>query len=190
YKDRRNEDGVYEFMEPSHGTPHARDYKRADDELERQKTILQTARSTVQSAIDGAYSEDLANSRMKSSYEALGKTDAPYSHGENGIDGVYKNPHGPPDYIITEVKHGNQLPKTLADGSKQASDDWVRDRLDGHFAGEPGNTAADIKSKLGTDKVQKWLIQVDDHGRVTKHQLDKDANLIPGTMVNHLGIGG
>jgi hypothetical protein len=177
-------------MEPSHGTPHARDYKRADDELERQKTILQTARSTVQSAIDGAYSEDLANSRMKSSYEALGKTDAPYSHGENGIDGVYKNPHGPPDYIITEVKHGNQLPKTLADGSKQASDDWVRDRLDGHFAGEPGNTAADIKSKLGTDKVQKWLIQVDDHGRVTKHQLDKDANLIPGTMVNHLGIGG
>lgn len=189
YEEIGKKNGESPYMLPGHGSSHAKDYNNAEKELDRQKTILQAAKSTVKSAKDADYAEDLANRRMKNnSYEALGKTDDPYSHGSTGIDGVYRNPHGPPEYIITEVKHGNQFPRTMKDGSKQVSDDWVKERLGDHLVGPHRNMAEDIKGKMGTENVQKWLIQVDDRGGITKYQLDKDANIIPGTKTNHLRL--
>ena len=76
--------------------------------------------------------EKLAYEAMVSKgYEPLGKTDGKYKPGHNGIDGVYKNPNPPPDYVITEEKYGSsQLNKGLAGGTNQMDDAWIKARLD------------------------------------------------------------
>ncbi|WKJ88907.1 hypothetical protein QZJ86_12840 [Methylomonas montana] len=51
-----------------------------------------------------AFGERTAHDRMtEKGYEPVGNTDGNYYPGKQGIDGVYKNPSPPPDYIITEV---------------------------------------------------------------------------------------
>ena len=49
--------------------------------------------------------DPLAHDKMvQKGYQPVGKTDGNYEPGKTGIDGVYKSPTPPPDYVITEVK--------------------------------------------------------------------------------------
>ena len=82
-----------------------------------------------------------------------------------GIDGVWKNTTPPPDYVITEAKYGTSKLGTLQDGTKQMSDKWVNQRLN-DAVGE--NVANDIRKADMRGQVEKWLLQVDENGTVTK----------------------
>ena len=82
-----------------------------------------------------------------------------------GIDGVWKNGSPPPEYVITESKYGSSQLSTLKDGTKQMSDKWVSDRLDNAVGEE---AADDIRYASSRGQVQKWLLQVDSNGNVTK----------------------
>ena len=42
-----------------------------------------------------------------------------------GIDGAWRNPNPPPEFIITDAKYGTSQPKMTADG-KQMSEKWVK----------------------------------------------------------------
>ncbi|MGN6529421.1 MAG: hypothetical protein ACTHL8_23760 [Burkholderiaceae bacterium] len=82
-----------------------------------------------------------------------------------GIDGVWKNGSPPPEYVITESKYGTSQLSTLKDGTKQMSDKWVSDRLDNAVGEE---AADDIRYASSRGQVEKWLLQVDSSGNVTK----------------------
>ena len=82
-----------------------------------------------------------------------------------GIDGVWRNTAPPPEYVITESKYGSSTLSTLKDGTKQMSDKWVSDRLDDAVDEE---TADGIRDANTRRQVEKWLLQVDGDGNVTK----------------------
>lgn len=126
-----------------------------------------------------AFGERTAHQEMsKKGYEPVGDTDGAYKPGQQGIDGVYKNPSPPPDYVITEVKAGSgQLQKGLADGTNQMDDTWVRQRLESKVGMEE---AARINQAMDEGSVEKWLIKVRDDGTATARKVDELGNAIRG----------
>ena len=116
-----------------------------------------------------AFGEKTAHDKMvQDGYKPLGNTDGVYKPGQTGIDGVYKHPNPPPDYVITEAKYGNARLGNTADG-KQMSDKWVTGskRLE-----KAGISSKDIKAikeglELGDGTVEKKLIRVVENGGTT-----------------------
>lgn len=129
--------------------------------------------------IKAASGERAAHDAMLSKgYEPLGKTDGKYKPGQNGIDGVYKNPSPPPDYVITEAKFGSsKLSKGLADGTNQMDDAWVMKRLDSAVGKEQADL---IRDAMDAGTVQKVLLRVDEAGNVTPRLIDSSGNVIRG----------
>jgi len=121
-----------------------------------------------------AFGERTAHNRMlEKGYEPMGKTDGNYQPGQQGIDGIYKNPSPPPDYVITEVKYGASDLGMTKDG-KQMSDSWLtRERL----VDKVGRENADvILESLDKGDVEKWLMKIDEHGSARMVKLDEYAN--------------
>ena len=84
-----------------------------------------------------------------------------------GIDGVWKNDHPPPEYVISEAKYGSSDLKMTKDG-QQMSDKWIDKRLDKAV----GKIEADkIRDSMLEGNVEKWLLKVDENGAVTKEVL-------------------
>jgi len=81
-----------------------------------------------------------------------------------GIDGVYKNLHPPPEYVIGEAKYGNSGYGETNSG-KQMSDEWIDFRLDEAV----GKEQADIIRKSG---YEKWELRVDKFGNVVKKEIN------------------
>jgi hypothetical protein len=106
-----------------------------------------------------AVGERTAHDKMvEKGYEPVGRTDGNYEPGKNGIDGVYRNPSPPPDYVITEAKYKGvaRLDKDLADGTNQMDDAWVDKRL----SDKVGKADAQkIRTAMEAVKVEKWLIR-------------------------------
>lgn len=88
-----------------------------------------------------------------------------------GIDGVWKNTSPPPEYVVTESKYGSSTLSTLKDGTKQMSDKWVNDRLDASVGRE---MADDIRDADSRGQVEKWLLNVDSNGNVSKTVIPGD----------------
>jgi len=127
-------------------------------------------RSTNEKA---AFGERTAHDRMlEKGYEPVGNTDGNYYPGKQGIDGIYKNPSPPPDYVITEVKYGMTELGMTKDG-KQMSKKWIDNRLIDKV-GEENADAIWQSAKRG--KVENWLIKVDEHGSTNIVKLDNSAN--------------
>jgi hypothetical protein len=124
--------------------------------------------SQQSNAAKGVFGEAKADQHMAGqNYEKLnGKIteigDKP--HG-TGIDGVWKNTSPPPEYVISEAKYGSSKLSTLKDGTKQMSDTWVDDRLDKAVGRRMANQ---IREAIQNGDAEKWLLQVDEHGTVTK----------------------
>lgn len=98
-------------------------------------------------------------------------------NGHQGIDGVYYNPDGNPQYIIVDSKYGSaQLNPDTKDG-KQMSENWIDKRLDKDVGKEK---ADDIRMEklLNPDNVGSYVAHVDKEGNVTYDKLDGDANVI------------
>jgi hypothetical protein len=113
-----------------------------------------------------AFREKTAHDKMvQDGYKPLGNTDGVYKPGQTGIDGVYKHPNPPPDYVITEAKYGNARLGNTADG-KQMSDKWVTGskRLE-----KMGLSSKDINAikdglEFGDGTVEKSLVRVKPDG--------------------------
>ena len=75
-----------------------------------------------------------------------------------------RDPNGDPQYVITETKYGTSDLGTNADG-QQLSPKWVDKRLNDEVG---KSTANDIRDAQESGTVQKWLLNVDQSGTVTK----------------------
>jgi hypothetical protein len=128
----------------------------------------------------GAHGERIAHDKMvEKGYEPLGKTDGKYEPGKNGIDGVYKNPSPPPDYVVTEAKYKGaaRLDKDLADGTNQMDDRWVNKRLEDKVGREEAENIADAMKE---GRVEKWLIRVEDDGTTSATKINAAGSPIRG----------
>ena len=130
---------------------------------------------------NAAFGEKTAHVKMlQKGYEPLGSTDGQYRPGKTGIDGAYKNPSPPPDYVITEVKYGKaKLEKSLADGTNQMDDQWVKKRLNDKVG---RMEAQSIRDAMDNGTVEKWLIRIRDNGSSTATKINPIGSPIRGSL--------
>lgn len=83
-----------------------------------------------------------------------------------GIDGVYYNPEGTPQYIIAEAKYGSARLGNTADGP-QMSDLWIKGS--NRLRKAVGN---DLMIDININGYDKWLIRVTNEGNVIKTVLE------------------
>lgn len=135
----------------------------------------------------GAIGERIAHERMlERDFEPLGKTDGVYEPGKTGIDGVYKNPNPPPDYVITEVKYGSSnLSKGLADGTNQMSDEWIAKRLEEKVGRAE---ATKILDSMDAGTMERWVIQVNEDGGAVAKKVNSAGNIIRGKKGQVIGF--
>ena len=118
----------------------------------------------------GVFGEAMADEYMaKNGYKKM--NGEPVKVGDKpqgkGIDGVWKNDHPPPEYVISEAKYGTSDLGMTKDGP-QMSDKWIDKRLDKAV----GKVEADkISDSMLDGNVEKWLLKVDEKGNVTKEVL-------------------
>ncbi len=109
-----------------------------------------------------------------------------YRPGQNGIDGVYRNPNPPPDYVITEAKYGSsQLNRQLADGTNQMVDVWDGERLDNIVGRQQGDA---IRAAMRAGRVQKMLLRTSHSGSLAATYIDGAGYLIRGKAGQVSGI--
>ena len=116
-----------------------------------------------------AYGEKVAHQKMvDDGFEPLGKTNGKYKPGETGIDGIYRNPNPPPDYVITEAKYNKSRLGKTKDG-KQMSDSWVtgNKRLENAGLSQKDINAIHRGLEFGDGTVEKRLIRVKPDGSIT-----------------------
>lgn len=83
-----------------------------------------------------------------------------------GIDGVYYNPEGTPQYIIAEAKYGSARLGNTVDGL-QMSDLWIKGS--NRLRKAVGN---DLMIDININGYDKWLIRVTNEGNVIKTVLE------------------
>ncbi|MFS8152624.1 hypothetical protein [Vreelandella titanicae] len=128
----------------------------------------------------GAFGEARAHGVMtRNGMEPIGRTDGVYQPGQTGIDGLYRNPSPPPDFVVTEAKFGSGRLGRLADGTKQMDNDWVRRRL---FEATDGrrNPALyrEVEKAQRAGRIDKYLIRVKSDGSSRVRLLDDNARII------------
>ena len=96
--------------------------------------------------------------------------------GHHGIDGVYYNKNGHPQYLIVEAKYGSGKLGETTDG-KQMSQQWIENRLDEAVGKEK---ADEIRKEMQNNlaNVRSAVSFVNKEGNVTLKPLDKDGNII------------
>ena len=95
-----------------------------------------------------------------------------------GIDGVYKCPSPPPDYIIVESKYDTSTLSTLTSRIKQMSSPWIYgQRLDSAVGVE---LADEIRMLYynNPQSVQSVLANISPSGSISYSSLDAGANII------------
>lgn len=127
-----------------------------------------------------AFGEQKAHAKMKEmGYERIDKG-GEYKPGRNGIDGVYRNPNPPPDYVVLDAKYNTAALDNTLDG-RQMSDSWIRGDATGfnrlREAVGP-KAAANIRTSLDAGTAQRWLMHVDESGNVTIKVLDAFGKVI------------
>jgi len=108
-------------------------------------------------------------------YKPLGNTNGEYLPGSQGIDGIYRHPNPPPDFVITEAKY-NTSPLGKTKDGKQMSNDWVtEERLlkSGLNKRKAAKVLKGLKNNDGT--VNKLLINNKVDGSLVVKTLDKYA---------------
>ncbi|MGR5149721.1 hypothetical protein ACQKP8_24625 [Photobacterium alginatilyticum] len=111
-------------------------------------------------------------------FTPLGKTDGVYKPGVNGIDGVYRHPNPPPDFVITEAKYNKARLGKTKDG-KQMSNDWVTEsrlKKAGMSKKERRKVLKGLKKRDGI--VEKYLIRNKPDGTLLVKRLDEEAHVV------------
>lgn len=83
-----------------------------------------------------------------------------------GIDGVYYNPNGNPQYIIAEAKYGSARLSNTLDGL-QMSDEWINgsNRLNNAVGDE-------MEYEIIKEGFDKWLVRITTEGNIIKTVLE------------------
>ena len=92
-----------------------------------------------------------------------------------GIDGVYYNPEGEPQYIIVDAKFGTAQLSETADG-KQMSEAWIDARLDAAVGKEKADEIR-MEKLLNSENVGSYVAHVEETGTVTYDRLDDNADI-------------
>ncbi|OQS28603.1 hypothetical protein B0T40_24835 [Chromobacterium haemolyticum] len=114
--------------------------------------------------------------------------------GQSGIDGLYKVNKPGVDYVVIEFKFGSSKQGMTLDGL-QGSDGWLTgvntnyNRILESVSGDR-KVAGDIRSAMDAGRVEKWLVNTDQFGRVTVGVMGKDGKLIPNPVAASKIIGG
>ena len=96
--------------------------------------------------------------------------------GHQGIDGVYYNENGKPQYLIVDAKYNTaQLDNTM-DG-KQMCDKWINKRLDNAVGKEMADKIR-TEQLLNPDNVESYVGRVSVDGKVSYEKLNGDANVV------------
>ena len=92
-----------------------------------------------------------------------------------GIDGAWRNPNPPPEFIITDAKYGSSQPKMTADG-KQMSENWVKgsNRLE---RATGLRQSQEIEDAMTRNSVERQIHQIGTDGSVTVKVLDAQGNV-------------
>ena len=115
---------------------------------------------------------------LSKNYKPLGNTNGQYKMGETGIDGIYKHPNPPPDFVISEAKYNKARLGMTSDG-KQMSDKWVNEeRLE--KAGLSRKERSKILRSLDKNdgSVEKILIRNKPDGALIVRKLDINGSVI------------
>lgn len=98
-------------------------------------------------------------------------------NGHQGLDGVYYNPEGHPQYLIVDAKYGSaKLNPNTADG-KQMCDNWIDNRLDKDLGKDKADEIR-MEKLFNPDNVGAYVAHVDETGNVSYDKLDGNANVI------------
>lgn len=95
--------------------------------------------------------------------------------GHQGIDGVYYNPDGHPQYIIVDAKYGSAQLSETSDG-KQMSDNWIDKRLDDAVGKEKADEIR-MEKLENPENVGAYVSHVDESGNVSYDKLDGNGNV-------------
>ena len=87
-----------------------------------------------------------------------------------GIDGIYYNPNGHPQYIIGEAKYGTATLSKLADGTPQMSNKWILPRLKDAVGKELAERIAE-ELKSNPDNVMCSLVHISKDGSIDTTEL-------------------
>lgn len=97
--------------------------------------------------------------------------------GHQGLDGVYYNLEGHPQYLIVDAKYGSaKLNPNTADG-KQMCDNWIDKRLDKDLGKDKADEIR-LEKLFNPDNVGAYVAHVDEDGNVSYDKLDGNANVI------------
>ncbi len=98
-------------------------------------------------------------------------------NGHQGLDGVYYNEKGSPQYIIVDAKYGSaKLNPNTADG-KQMCENWIDKRLDKDLGKEKADEIR-MEKLLNPDNVGAYVAHVEEDGKVSYDKLDENANVV------------
>lgn len=147
--------------------------KKAIAEVESGERVLETT------AEKGNYGEMKVDQDLKAKgYMRISKdvvTDLDGS-GHKGIDGVYYNENGKPQYLIVDAKYNtSELSETVTDG-KQMSDNWIDKRLDAAVGKEMADKIR-MEKLLNPNNVVSCVANISTDGVVSYNKLDGNANI-------------
>ncbi|MGT2716677.1 RHS repeat-associated core domain-containing protein [Streptococcus respiraculi] len=147
----------------------ARNSSNFDEHLRREQTI-----KAIQNVENGT--TPLTNNHQKGNYGELkmdrymeergftrvskDRVSSIDDKGQQGIDGVYYNKNTD-TYVVAEAKYNTAQLATLADGTKQMSDQWIQNRL--------FNSVGNLKDNISS--YDKLLVRVMPNGNVISKQL-------------------
>lgn len=98
-------------------------------------------------------------------------------NGHQGLDGVYYNPEGHPQYLVVDAKYGSaKLNPYTADG-KQMCDNWINNRLDKDLGKEKADGIR-MEKLINPDNVGAYVAHVDENGNVSYDRLNGNADVI------------
>lgn len=138
--------------------------RRVDDVAENAPNTRRLA-AGASNAEKGVFGEAMSDDWMSNQgYQKLNGPlvqvgDAPIGR---GIDGVWRNPSPPPEYVVTESKFGTSRLGTTKKDGPQMSHPWIRSRLESAVG---NRRAADDIISSG---YERWILQVDENGNVTR----------------------
>ena len=98
-------------------------------------------------------------------------------NGHQGLDGVYYNAEGHPQYLIVDAKYGSaKLNPNTADG-KQMCDNWIDNRLDKDLGKDKADEIR-LEKLFNPDNVGAYVAHVNENVNVSYDKLDRNANVV------------
>ena len=104
-------------------------------------------------------------------------------NGHQGLDGVYYNAEGHPQYLIVDAKYGSaKLNPNTADGKQ------IDNRLDKDLGKDKADEIR-LEKLFNPDNVGAYVAHVNENGNVSYDKLDRNANVVEkGVNIYEQGV--